>query len=51
MADAAAIALGELVQHLASLDTKLREAIFVLYDRRAYDVHAGELARLAPSRT
>ena len=47
MAEAAQIALSEVSSHLLRDDTHLREAIFVLYDRRAYDVHAAALARVA----
>jgi O-acetyl-ADP-ribose deacetylase (regulator of RNase III) len=43
MADAAAIALHEVARHLLRPDAKVREVIFVLYDQRAYDVHAAAL--------
>jgi O-acetyl-ADP-ribose deacetylase len=43
MADAAAMALREVARHLSSAETKLREAIFVLYDQHAYDVHAAAM--------
>jgi O-acetyl-ADP-ribose deacetylase len=46
MPDAAAIALDEVVRHLAREGTAVREVIFVLYDKRAYDVHAAALATL-----
>jgi len=44
MEEAAAIALDTVIRHLESADAKVREVIFVLFDRRAYDVHAGLLA-------
>jgi len=40
MEDAAAIALDTVIRHLERAEAKLREVIFVLFDRRAYDVHA-----------
>ena len=46
MADAAAIALAEVMRHLSRPETTVREAIFVLYDQRAYEVHARALAAL-----
>jgi len=46
MAEAAAIALGEVMRHLERADTTVREAIFVLYDQRAYEVHCCALAKL-----
>ena len=45
MAEAAAIALGEMARHLSRPDTTVREAIFVLYDQRAYDVHAAAMPK------
>ena len=47
MADAAAIALAETIAHLRREATQVREVIFVLYDRRAYDVHAAALATVS----
>ena len=47
MADAAAVALGEVARHLARPETKVREAIFVLFGQDAYDVHAAALAKIA----
>jgi O-acetyl-ADP-ribose deacetylase len=44
MQEAAAIALGEIIRHLKRPDTTVREVIFVLYDRRAYDVHAAQVS-------
>jgi O-acetyl-ADP-ribose deacetylase (regulator of RNase III) len=38
--EAAGIALDTVIQHLRKEDTKLREVIFVLFDRAAYDAHA-----------
>ena len=46
MDEAATIALGEVVRHLSREGTTVREVIFVLYDKRAYDVHAGALATI-----
>jgi O-acetyl-ADP-ribose deacetylase len=43
MSDAAAVALGEVARHLLRPDTQVREVIFVLYDQRAYDVHAAAM--------
>jgi O-acetyl-ADP-ribose deacetylase len=43
MPDAAAVALGEVTRHLLRPDTQVREVIFVLYDQRAYDVHAAAM--------
>jgi O-acetyl-ADP-ribose deacetylase (regulator of RNase III) len=40
MQEAAAIALGEIVRHLSRPETTVREVIFVLYDKAAYEVHA-----------
>jgi O-acetyl-ADP-ribose deacetylase len=46
MEEAAAIAVGEMARHLAEGETAVREVVLVLYDRRAYEVHAGALRRL-----
>jgi O-acetyl-ADP-ribose deacetylase len=46
MAEAAVIALGEVAGYLTGKSGTLQEVTFVLYDQRAYDVHAGALARL-----
>jgi O-acetyl-ADP-ribose deacetylase (regulator of RNase III) len=48
MAEAAAIALDTVARHLERNDTKLREAIFVLYDRAAYDTYAMALRARMP---
>jgi O-acetyl-ADP-ribose deacetylase (regulator of RNase III) len=45
---AAAIAIGEIVRHLSRPETTVREVILVLYDRRAYDVHAAAIPRTSP---
>jgi O-acetyl-ADP-ribose deacetylase (regulator of RNase III) len=45
MEDAARIAIGEITRHLSSPETTVREVILVLYDRRAYDVHAAHVPR------
>ena len=42
--EAAGIALDTVIQHLRKPDAKVREVIFVLFDRAAYDAHAGPLA-------
>lgn len=42
--EAAGIALDTVIDHLEREDTKVREVIFVLFDRTAYDVHARHLA-------
>ena len=44
---AAAIALGEVAAHLKKPDTKIREAIFVLFGVAAYDAFAAALRKLA----
>ena len=43
MADAAGIAMDEIVRHLSRPETKVHEVIMVLYDRNAYEVHAAQL--------
>ena len=43
MEEAAAIAFREVTAHLERPDSTVREVIFVLFDERAYKVHAGEL--------
>ncbi|MBM3745527.1 MAG: O-acetyl-ADP-ribose deacetylase [Acidobacteria bacterium] len=40
---AAAIALDTVARHLERAEARVREVIFVLFDRRAYDAHAGLL--------
>jgi O-acetyl-ADP-ribose deacetylase (regulator of RNase III) len=40
---AAAIALGEVVRHLRREGTTVREATFVLFDQRAYNIHAARV--------
>jgi O-acetyl-ADP-ribose deacetylase (regulator of RNase III) len=40
MAEAASIALDTVAKHLERSDTKVREVIFVLFDRGAYDTFA-----------
>ena len=42
--EAAGIALDTVIQHLGKEDAKVREVIFVLFDRAAYDAHARHLA-------
>jgi len=39
MAEAARVALDTVAKHLERADTKVREVIFVLFDRAAYDVY------------
>ena len=46
MEEAAAIALGEVAAHLQRETTRVEEAVFVLFDRRAYDVHAACLGAI-----
>ena len=48
MAEAAAIALDTVARHLERNDTKLRESIFVLNDRAAYDTYAMALRARMP---
>ncbi len=43
MAEAASIALATVAGHLERSDTKVREVIFSLFDRRAYDTYAAAL--------
>jgi O-acetyl-ADP-ribose deacetylase (regulator of RNase III) len=45
MAEAARIALAVVAAHLEREDTKVREVIFVLFDRAAYDTYAAVLRR------
>ena len=45
MAEAAAIALSTVARHLERTDTKVREVIFVLFDRAAYDTYASRCKR------
>ena len=40
MEEAAAVALDTVIHYLEGAEAKVREVIFVLFDRRAYDVHA-----------
>ena len=46
MAEAASIALATVARHLERSDTKVREVIFVLFDRAAYDTYAAALKAL-----
>jgi O-acetyl-ADP-ribose deacetylase (regulator of RNase III) len=46
MEEAAAIALETVSRHLDKPDSQVREAIFVLFDSYAYDVHAAALKNL-----
>lgn len=46
MEEAAAIALETVSRHLAKPDSQVREAIFVLFDSYAFDVHAAALKNL-----
>jgi O-acetyl-ADP-ribose deacetylase (regulator of RNase III) len=46
MEDAAKIAIGEVMKHVQRQGTKVREAVFVLFNRAAYEVHAKVLATL-----
>jgi O-acetyl-ADP-ribose deacetylase (regulator of RNase III) len=43
MADAAAIAVGEIVHHLQRPENTVREVILVLYDNRAYEAHVAQV--------
>ena len=45
LAEAAEIALGEVAAHLEKPEVQLREAVFVLFGRDAFDAFAGVLAR------
>lgn len=45
MSEAAAIAMGEITRWLLREDSKVSNVIFVLFDRRAYDVYAAQLTR------
>jgi O-acetyl-ADP-ribose deacetylase len=47
--EAARIALGAVARHLERTDTKVREAVFVLFDRATYAVYSEEL-KLAAAR-
>jgi O-acetyl-ADP-ribose deacetylase (regulator of RNase III) len=44
--EAAAIAVGEVARHLERANGGVQEAIFVLFDRRAYEVFAQAVAEL-----
>jgi O-acetyl-ADP-ribose deacetylase (regulator of RNase III) len=46
MEEAAGIALEAVGRHLNHPDNKLREAVFVLFDKRAYEIHAAALKAL-----
>jgi O-acetyl-ADP-ribose deacetylase (regulator of RNase III) len=48
MAAAARIAVDTVARHLERGDTKVREAIFVLFDRAAYDTYAAALRGRTP---
>src|SRR5262249_18950492 len=43
--DAARIAIGEITRHLSNPETTVKEVILVLYDQRAYNVHAAHVPR------
>jgi O-acetyl-ADP-ribose deacetylase (regulator of RNase III) len=43
MAEAASIALDAVALHLERSDTKVREVVFVLFDRAAYETYAAAL--------
>lgn len=45
MAAAATIALDVVAKHLERSDTKVREVVFVLFDRAAYDTYASRCKR------
>jgi len=45
MEEAARIAIGEILKHLERPESKVWEVILVLYDKRAYDVHAAAVPR------
>jgi O-acetyl-ADP-ribose deacetylase (regulator of RNase III) len=47
MGEAARIAVGAVAEHLGRTDTKVREVIFVLFDRAAYEAHAAALRERA----
>lgn len=44
--EAAAIAVAEAVEHLRRSGTGVREVIFVLFDRRAYEIYSEQLASI-----
>ncbi len=48
MAEAAAVALDAVVRHLEREQAQVREVIFVLFDRQAYDLHARLLEVRSP---
>jgi O-acetyl-ADP-ribose deacetylase (regulator of RNase III) len=48
MDEAAAIAVAEIVRHLSRPETTVSEAILVLYDKGAYDVHTAQLRAQKP---
>ncbi|MGD0200961.1 MAG: O-acetyl-ADP-ribose deacetylase [Bryobacteraceae bacterium] len=43
--EAARIAVAAVAEHLRRPETRLREAVFVLFDRRTFEVYAAALAR------
>jgi O-acetyl-ADP-ribose deacetylase (regulator of RNase III) len=45
MSQAAGIAVREVIKHLKRPDVKLEQVIFVVFDRRAYELYAAQLAR------
>ncbi len=51
MAEAASIALDTVACHLERPGAKLREVIFVLFDRRAYEAYVRALRARVPGRT
>jgi len=44
--DAAGIAVTEAVEHLSRPGTRVREVLFVLFDRRAYEIYSALLASI-----
>jgi len=48
--EAAAIAIGEVARHLERAESDVCEAIFVLFDRAAYDAHAQAVEALRDQR-
>ncbi len=46
MREAASVAIAEVARHLQHAQASVWEAIFVLYDRRAYDIYANVVADL-----
>ena len=48
MAEAASVALDAVARHLERTDTNVREVVFILFDRAAYDTYAAALRKRAP---